>query len=427
MLARALLSAAAMLGAVLGANPIVHPNASNFAKWISDFEVQPYTSAADRAKRFEIWAERISRLGYNGLDPFADLTGVERKAKLTYRRNYSLGYEEDYGHGDHSRASAGSDHPCRDQQTNPTNGTGGNTLCGCMIDGSDPLVLACAGNGTITAVTYASVGNPTGTCGSYTDGSCKGSATKAKDVVTAACVGKSTCSLTADIGHMDGGKDPCTGVEKRVAVEVTCSTPQPVAPAPPPWHPPVPPPQPPYHPPNTPGCPQNCNYPWKKFPQAYIDKALKDGAQGSAGVDWRRNGAVTVPKGQTGGNCGTWGRVGCAESSYALGGGGAGWPNGKPVNKLTNFSEQQMLDCTPAHTPQATQFYTVGFMRLSDYPTNHTNHGKPHFSPCLLDKSKVIPGSKFTNRTQAAHNPDSMAAFIHYNGPVQGGKPCDHG
>ena len=161
---------------------------------------------------------------------------------------------------------------------------------------------------------------------------------------------------------------------------------------------------------------------------------------------------------------------------YALGGGGSGWPKGGPVNTLRNFSEQQMLDCVPAHQPQADAFYNVGFMSLegesrpqqpfralslslsplplsfyrspalsvslvcclplstlayvrpvcSDYPINHTNHGRPHFSPyapravfllplispyrnekclwrrCKLNISKIIPNSKFSNRTQVS-------------------------
>ena len=70
------------------------------------------------------------------------------------------------------------------------------------------------------------------------------------------------------------------------------------------------------------------------MPQSYIEMALK------ANVDWRKNGVVVTPSGQTGGNCGTWARVGCAESQYALGGGGSRWPHGRAKNPLTAFSEQ---------------------------------------------------------------------------------------
>ena len=145
-----------------------------------------------------------------------------------------------------------------------------------MVDGSTPLVLTCAGGGTITAVTFAAIGTPAGVCGSFAAGACNGDPTKAKAAVSAACMGKTTCSLvcvcvcvcvshapfptqflthkryafvaqTADIGHFNGGQDPCVGVEKRVQVEVTCSTVQPPAPAPAPFKPPIPPPPAPYH------------------------------------------------------------------------------------------------------------------------------------------------------------------------------------
>jgi hypothetical protein len=69
--------------------------------------------------------------------------------------------------------------------------------------------------------------------------------------------------------------------------------------------------------------------PFRSLPQSYIDKALKDD------VDWRKKGVVTVAKGQTGGNCGTWARTSAGESTFALGGGGgtgAAWPFGLTQN-----------------------------------------------------------------------------------------------
>ena len=141
--------------------------------------------------------------------------------------------------------------------------------------------------------------------------------------------------------------------------------------------------------------------PFRSLPQSYIDKALKDN------VDWRKKGVVTVAKGQTGGNCGTWARTSAGESSYALGGGGGtgiAWPNGHAVNRLRNFSEQQSLDCVPPGEGGSWFFYNGGLESLEDYPTNRTDHGKPGAAPCKLDKSKIIPGTGgFTNRTDPQH------------------------
>ena len=166
--------------------------------------------------------------------------------------------------------------------------------------------------------------------------------------------------------------------------------------------------------------------PFRSLPQSYIDMALKDN------VDWRKKGVVTVAKGQTGGNCGTWARTSAGESTFALGGGGGtgiSWPHGHAVNELRNFSEQQSLDCVPAGEGGSYFFYNGGFESLEDYPTNRTDHGKPGGAPCRLDKTKIIPGTgNFTNRTDPQHALDpkinkseAIAAFIHYNGPCQGG------
>jgi hypothetical protein len=115
-------------------------------------------------------------------------------------------------------------------------GSSGNAhaLCGCAPDGAS-VVLNCSSGGTITAVTFASVGTPTGSsCGNFSDGKCAGDPGAAKAYVTKQCVGKSSCALSADINTFNSGKDPCYGVAKHVAVAVTCSTLQPPPPPPPP-------------------------------------------------------------------------------------------------------------------------------------------------------------------------------------------------
>ena len=103
-------------------------------------------------------------------------------------------------------------------------------LCGCAPDGAK-VTLNCA-SGTITGTTFAAVGTPTGTCGNFSCGKCTGDPTLAKAYVAKQCVGKSSCTLSADIKTFNSGKDPCFGVAKSVAVEVTCSMPQPPPPPP---------------------------------------------------------------------------------------------------------------------------------------------------------------------------------------------------
>ena len=57
------------------------------------------------------------------------------------------------------------------------------------------MSMFCA-TGTISAITFASYGTPTGTCGNWAVGSCN--AANSTAIVTKACVGKSSCSFPAD-------------------------------------------------------------------------------------------------------------------------------------------------------------------------------------------------------------------------------------
>lgn len=93
------------------------------------------------------------------------------------------------------------------------------------------LSLSCPG-GVFTAVEFASYGNPTAVAGktcAFVQGACNAPTSVA--VVTAACVGKSSCSIPATTGEF-GGQDPCTGVPKRLAVSLAgagCSSAPPPA------------------------------------------------------------------------------------------------------------------------------------------------------------------------------------------------------
>jgi hypothetical protein len=121
-------------------------------------------------------------------------------------------------------------------------GAVGHTVCACGADGTK-LTLRCPG-GNFTGVAFASLGTPNGTCGSYAVGKCAGDPSVAKAAVTKLCVGKSACTVSADINVLNGGKDPCYGVAKSTYVALTCSAAAPPAPPPPSPLPPPPPPPP---------------------------------------------------------------------------------------------------------------------------------------------------------------------------------------
>jgi hypothetical protein len=94
-------------------------------------------------------------------------------------------------------------------------GAGGH-LCGTGAE-NDNLALACPNGQVITGVVFAGYGTPGGACGTFTAGTCN--AADATAVVSALCVGRSTCTIPA---RNDVFGDPCDKTTKHAAVEVTC-------------------------------------------------------------------------------------------------------------------------------------------------------------------------------------------------------------
>ncbi|PPR86719.1 hypothetical protein GOBAR_AA33971 [Gossypium barbadense] len=81
------------------------------------------------------------------------------------------------------------------------------------------LSLSCPSpNQVISAIKFASFGTPLGTCGSFSHGRC--SSAKAHSIVQKVCVGSTSCSI--DVSTRTLG-DPCKGVKKSLAVEVSCA------------------------------------------------------------------------------------------------------------------------------------------------------------------------------------------------------------
>ena len=98
----------------------------------------------------------------------------------------------------------------------PTSGS-----CGAAWEASEPAIayvnLSCTT--LITGVAFASFGTPTGSCETgWVAGGCNANTSVA--TVTAACVGKSACSVPVTDTVFG---DPCPGVKKELAVSLTCS------------------------------------------------------------------------------------------------------------------------------------------------------------------------------------------------------------
>lgn len=92
-------------------------------------------------------------------------------------------------------------------------------FCGSVIN-LDTLSLACDDpSATINAVTFASYGTPTGTCGAYAVGTCN--AANSTAIVESYCLGKNSCSVPATTPVFG---DPCYMTVKNLVVQATCSS-----------------------------------------------------------------------------------------------------------------------------------------------------------------------------------------------------------
>ncbi|CAN8229350.1 unnamed protein product [Cochlearia groenlandica] len=81
--------------------------------------------------------------------------------------------------------------------------------------------LKCSGTKKIAAVEFASFGNPIGTCGNFTLGTCN--APVSKQVVEKHCLGKAECVIPVNKSTFEQDKkDACKDVVKMLAVQVKC-------------------------------------------------------------------------------------------------------------------------------------------------------------------------------------------------------------
>lgn len=88
-----------------------------------------------------------------------------------------------------------------------------------QADENTTATLECPAGQTITKIVFASYGTADGTCGSFAaNAACN--ATNSTDIVSAACIGKNSCSVDANNGVFG---DPCWGTHKSLAIEAQCS------------------------------------------------------------------------------------------------------------------------------------------------------------------------------------------------------------
>ncbi|QCD80206.1 beta-galactosidase [Vigna unguiculata] len=80
------------------------------------------------------------------------------------------------------------------------------------------LELSCQDR-PISAIKFASFGDPKGVCGSFTKGSCE-SKKNALSIMEKECVGKKACSI--DVSEKIFGPTTCGSITKRLAVEIVC-------------------------------------------------------------------------------------------------------------------------------------------------------------------------------------------------------------
>ena len=93
---------------------------------------------------------------------------------------------------------------------------GGTPVCGTAAEDAS-TTLTCPDGQIIQAITFASFGTPTGSCGSFMASDCN--AASSVSSIEALCAGRSTCTITASNGSFG---DPCHGTTKHLDVEASC-------------------------------------------------------------------------------------------------------------------------------------------------------------------------------------------------------------
>ncbi|XP_027355010.1 beta-galactosidase 13-like [Abrus precatorius] len=90
-----------------------------------------------------------------------------------------------------------------------------------VVDNLKPAAsIKCPNDKTILAVEFASFGDPSGFCGSFSVGKCN--APSATKIVEQHCLRKNACSVPVDKALFNMGQDECPSVMKALAIQVKC-------------------------------------------------------------------------------------------------------------------------------------------------------------------------------------------------------------
>lgn len=95
------------------------------------------------------------------------------------------------------------------------------SVCGKAIEDSS-VSLSCPSGQVVSKVAFASYGTPSGSCGAFKVGSCNASNSLSK--VSSSCLGKASCKVSASNSVFG---DPCSGVDKTLAIQLQCAAPAP--------------------------------------------------------------------------------------------------------------------------------------------------------------------------------------------------------
>ncbi|KAL2521087.1 Beta-galactosidase 3 [Forsythia ovata] len=80
--------------------------------------------------------------------------------------------------------------------------------------------LRCEPSQFISIIKFASYGTPSGTCGSFQQGTCH--AQNSHAIIEKMCIGKESCRITVSNNYF--GTDPCPNILKKLSIEAVCST-----------------------------------------------------------------------------------------------------------------------------------------------------------------------------------------------------------
>jgi hypothetical protein len=96
--------------------------------------------------------------------------------------------------------------------------------CATNVGTGSTATVTCPAGSTIEAIEFASFGTPSGTCGSFSTGSCDDSNNSSgnnqeREIASAACYGLSSCNINVSTSTFG---DPCTGTTKYFDVQAEC-------------------------------------------------------------------------------------------------------------------------------------------------------------------------------------------------------------